>query len=167
MIFSGLAYRAHVPVFAKDPMSGEGARLYGGRFNKPGLPALYMATDVTTAINEISQSFEHKFDPVTLCTYEVECEDVLDLKDPDNRIKYNIEFNDLACAWSLLALEGKEVPSWQIADRLIASGIAGVIVPSWAPKSTETNSNLVLWKWSDKEPHKVTVVDREGRLNNI
>ena len=41
MRFQGILYRALNPMRAREPLSGEGARLYGGRFNPRGTPALY------------------------------------------------------------------------------------------------------------------------------
>ena len=34
--FTGFLYRALNPVYARDPLSGRGAKLYGGRFNPKG-----------------------------------------------------------------------------------------------------------------------------------
>ncbi|RWF09115.1 MAG: RES domain-containing protein, partial [Mesorhizobium sp.] len=39
--YSGRLYRALNPVYAREPMSGRGAELYGGRFNPKGMRALY------------------------------------------------------------------------------------------------------------------------------
>lgn len=36
-----------------DVLSGEGARLYGGRFNPPGVPVVYAASSVSLAILEL------------------------------------------------------------------------------------------------------------------
>ena len=34
-------------------LSGEGARLYGGRFNPPGIPAVYSSQNIALALLEI------------------------------------------------------------------------------------------------------------------
>ena len=39
--YGGKLYRSLNPVFAREPLSGEGARRHGGRFNPKGTPALY------------------------------------------------------------------------------------------------------------------------------
>jgi RES domain-containing protein len=54
--------------------------------------------------------------------------------------------------------------SWQLARRLIARGIAGILVPSFAPGATAGDHNLVLWDWSEGSPHQVRVFDPSGRL---
>ncbi len=38
--------------YQRDPWSGEGTRLHGGRWNPVGVPALYLATNHATAIAE-------------------------------------------------------------------------------------------------------------------
>jgi len=56
------------------------------------------------------------------------------------------------------------LPSWRLARRLIARGIAGILVPSFAPGATHRDENLVLWDWSNRPPRQVTVFDPTGRL---
>jgi RES domain-containing protein len=46
------AYRVHTPKWASMPLSGAGAATQGGRANRPGVEALYLALDVQTAIDE-------------------------------------------------------------------------------------------------------------------
>jgi RES domain-containing protein len=64
----------------------------------------------------------------------------------------------------MLAGERKLVPSWELADRLIAAGCAGVIVLSFAVRATPENRNLVLWSWSRSPPHRLEVIDDDRRL---
>ncbi len=53
--YKGALYRALNPVYAREPLSGRGAELYGGRFNQKGIPALYTALDPATALREANQ----------------------------------------------------------------------------------------------------------------
>lgn len=76
MRFRGIVYRAHDPRWSWPPVSGEGSRLYGGRFN----------------------------------------------------------------------------------------GYVGMRVPSFAPGAGADDVNLVLWRWSDRRPSRVALIDDEGRL---
>jgi len=47
--------RAREPIRAREPLSGIGAQLHGGRFNPKGIPALYTSVSVMTAIRETNQ----------------------------------------------------------------------------------------------------------------
>jgi RES domain-containing protein len=83
----------------------------------------------------------------------------------DPRIHANLAVDpaDLACAWDDLALRRTEPPSWALARRLTAAGTAAIIVPSFAPWATD-DPDIVLWRWSEALPHRVAVIDDEGRL---
>ena len=61
-------------------------------------------------------------------------------------------------------LAGKQAPLWLAVDRLKAAGHSGTLVPSFVPGATDTNTNLVLWRWGPDLPHKVDVYDPSGRL---
>ena len=164
MKLTGLVYRAHNPRWAFAPDSGQGAALTGGRFNPAGMPALYTALRFETAWLEAQQAFPFKAQPMTLCAYEVDCEDVLDLTDPAVLAAHGIARSDLGCAWKDLSTRGIEPPSWSIVQRLIASGTAGVIVPSYAKGAVEADINVVFWDWAPIPPHQVRVIDDERRL---
>ncbi|MDI1339520.1 MAG: RES domain-containing protein [Burkholderiaceae bacterium] len=45
----------HVPRWAVAPTSGAGAGKHGGRANRPGVDALYLALETATAIREYQQ----------------------------------------------------------------------------------------------------------------
>jgi RES domain-containing protein len=162
--FQGTCYRAHHPKWSFKPLSGEGAAIHGGRFNPTGMNALYLSLSIEGAIKEANQGFAFKFDPCVLCSYEVDCEDVVDLRTEKARIARRIASADLACAWFSFIAEGKDPPSWSMARRLITEGYAGILVPSFAPGATEADHNLVLWDWSDHPPHRIAVFDPSGRL---
>lgn len=162
--FYGLVYRAHHPAWAYDPESGEGARIHGGRFNRIGMPCFYAALSLETAWLEAQQGFAFKAQPLTICSYRAELSDILDLTDPAVRDAVQISMAQLGCAWERLAGDRNPVPTWELADRLIAASCAGVIVPSFASRATSDDRNLVLWAWSREAPHRLEVIDDEQRL---
>jgi RES domain-containing protein len=162
--FVGTCYRAHDPRWAFRPVSGEGAAIRGARFNPRGVPALYLALTVTTAVKEANQGFAHRIDPCILCSYDVDCEDIADLRTASGWNTYHVPYDDMACAWATALDEGRKPASWEIYDRLRARGLAGILVPSFAPGARADDSNLVLWDWGPDEPHKVEVYDPSGRL---
>lgn len=164
MRLEGLVYRAHHPRWAWAPESGEGASLHGGRFNPKRTPALYTSRRPETAWLEAQQAFPFKAQPMTLCAYEVDCADVLDLTDATTLAAAGATRADLACAWEHIADRGGTPPSWALAARLIAGGHAGIVVPSFASGANHADVNVVFWRWSPDPPHRVRVIDDEGRL---
>ena len=159
-----IVWRAHHPRWSFAPDAGAGAATHGGRFNRMGLPALYTSLRFETAWLEAQQGFPFKAQPMTLCGYEVECEDVADLTDQATRTRLGIKLADLGCGWAGMVDRGLVPPSWILADQLIASGYAGMVVSSFAVGATEADRNAVFWHWAPDPPHQVRVIDPGGRL---
>lgn len=164
MKFVGRCFRAHDPAWSFTPISGAGAGLTGGRFNRKGEPTLYLSLDVVTSVGECTQGFSHRLQPLTVCEYDVDCDDVADLRGEASRMALGVVRSDLACPWLALQLAGKVAPSWLVADRLKAAGHPGALVPSFVPGATEAHVNLVLWRWGADPPHSVRAYDPRGRL---
>ncbi|MCT7378694.1 RES family NAD+ phosphorylase, partial [Chelativorans salis] len=160
----GTCYRAHDPRWAFKPTSGDGAAIRGARFNPKGVPALYLALTVMTAVKEANQGFAHRIDPCVLCSYEVDCEDIVDLTSEQGRREVSVALEDMACAWAAALSDGQRPASWAMHDRLRPEGVAGILVPSFAPGAEQNDRNLVCWNWGPHRPHKVTVIDPSGRL---
>ena len=70
MIYRGPLFRAPDPIFAREPLSGCGAQLYGGRFNPKGVPALYTSLTIMTALREAHQA--GNLQPTTLVASEAD-----------------------------------------------------------------------------------------------
>lgn len=164
MRLTGFVYRAHNPRWAFAPDSGEGAASAGGRFNPLGMQALYTSRRFETAWLEAQQAFPFKAQPMTLCGYEVDCGDVLDLTDAVTLTEHGITPADLACPWKDLSTRGIKPSSWAITERLVAAGTAGVIVPSFAKGAGAADINVVFWQWAPDPPHRVRVIDDDQRL---
>ncbi len=160
----GFVYRAHNPRWAFAPDSGQGAAVTGGRFNPVGMPALYTARRFETAWLEAQQAFPFKAQPMTLCAYEVDCEDILDLTNAVTLEAHKIAQDDLSCAWKDLSTRGIKPACWAITERLVAAGIAGIVVPSFAKGAVAADINVVFWDWAPNPPHQVRVIDDDQRL---
>lgn len=138
--------------------------MHGGRFNRKGTEALYTSRRLETAWLEAQQSFPFKAQPMTLCTYRVDCEAVVDLTSALERARLGVTEAEMACPWEDIFARGGEPPSWTMSQRLIGEGIAGAIVPSYAAGATASDVNVVFWRSSDSLPHQVVVVDDFERL---
>ncbi|CAN5334845.1 RES family NAD+ phosphorylase [soil metagenome] len=164
MRFAGTCYRAHDPQWSFLPLSGAGAAIRGARFNAKGIPALYLALDIMTAIKEANQGFAHRIDPCVLCSYAVDCTDIVDLRTAADQAAAGVPFHDMSCAWMSDLARGRQPSSWAIQQRLAGDGAAGILVPSFAPGADDKDQNLVQWDWGNVLPHQVRVIDPKGRL---
>ena len=164
MRFQGLVYRAHNPEWSWTPLSGDGARRHGGRFNRRGIPALHTSLSPLTAIRE-AQPLGRPMQPLTLCAYEVDVEHVFDAEDGEQRRALGVRASDLACpTWESEMLSGELPASQALADHLIAEGYSGMRVRSFAAGTGPDDLNLVMWRWGPEWPNRVVLVDDEGRL---
>lgn len=163
MIFSGFAYRAHDPKWAFDPLSGEGAAIHGGRFNPKGVPALYLATSLEGAILEASHGFAYRFEPLTICTYEIPAIELAELADQDFLSDVGVAPDDLASPWMLELSSGTRPRSWRVHDKLVKTW-AGAHVPSFARNARADFRNIVLWRWNTGANDRVTIFDPNSRL---
>lgn len=143
------------PRWAHEPLSGAGAALHGGRWNSQGVPALYMSSELMTAVAEYEQDLGIR--PGTFCAYSVAVNRILDLRDQDVLVACGISPADRFCTWkAILLLRKLRPPGWDIADRLIAAGAAGILVPS---AQGSGGTNLVLWHWNDAAGGSVEAFD--------
>lgn len=164
MRWQGTCYRAHDPKWAWSPISGDGAAAKGGRFNPIGVPALYLALTVEGMFLEMGHAFGHRFDSLTVCSYIVDVDDLIDLRTDTGRLASGVDLPSMACAWAYDRASGRTPASWDLASLLIRKGAAGILTPSFATGARATMENLVLWKWGPGLPHKVDVHDPDNRL---
>lgn len=165
MRFAGTLYRALNPYWAYRPLSGDGAARLGGRFNKVGRPALYLAFSVETALNEVNQA--GSFMPTTLIAVAADLEPVLDATDAAALAGFDLGPEALADPhWAMRMAQGRSVPTQTLAERAISEGYCGMIVPSFAPGARAEARNMVLWRWGADLPTRVALIDEQGRLSH-
>lgn len=163
MRFHGTLYRALNPIYACDPMSGRGAELYGGRFNKKGVPALYLSLSVMTALREANQV--GSLQPTTLISYDAVIERVFDTSDVAALKAEGMDPSTLADpTWRDQMKAAGEAGTQVFARRLSAAGYHGLLVRSFASGAGDEDLNLVLWAWSAKAPSRLILIDDENRL---
>jgi RES domain-containing protein len=163
VIYSGCAYRAHDPKWAFSPLSGEGAAVHGGRFNPKGKPALYLALTPEGAVLEASHGFAYRFEPLTICTYEIADMPLADLTDRKFLGDQGISTGELSSDWFQELSESRRPASWIIYDRL-RNGWCGIRVPSFARMARHDMHNIVLWRWQDLKQGQISIFDPAGRF---
>ncbi|GGI91597.1 hypothetical protein GCM10007973_29840 [Polymorphobacter multimanifer] len=154
---AGRWWRMLSPRWHHDPLSGAGAARAGGRWNAPGMAALYLSADHGTAIAEYMQALIH---PGTLAPYYVKADAILDLTDADVRKQAGIEQSMLTLPWRRIRdIDRAEPASWHMAREALLAGFAGCRVPSVQGRGI----NLVLWCWGEIGA-QVTLIDPTGDL---
>jgi RES domain-containing protein len=162
-MYRGLLYRALNPVYAREPLSGRGAQLYGGRFNAKGTPALYASLSVMTALREANQV--GSLQPTTLVSYDAEIERVFDARDAAALAAQDMEDDALADpGWRDQMKTLGEARTQAFARRLADAGYQGLLVRSFARGAMADDLNLVLFSWGAGPPSRLTLIDDERRL---
>lgn len=120
-------FRAHTPRWASQPLSGAGAALRGGRFNREGIAALYLSLDELTALREYQQTSAF-LPPATLCTYSANLPALVDLRLLQKDAAWDELWHDWREDWRHLRFEQHiEPPTWVLAD-LVRAQWRGVLV---------------------------------------
>lgn len=164
MQYLGKLYRALNPVYAREPLSGRGAELYGGRFNPKGIPALYASLSVMTALREANQV--GNLQPTTLVSYDAEIDGIFDCRDDRALEAEGMDATTLAdTTWRDQMKATGEARTQAFARRLAAAGNNGLLVRSFAPGATRDDLNIVLWRWGNSAPSRLVLIDDEHRLS--
>jgi len=163
MHYSSLLYRALNPAYAAEPLSGEGAKRYGGRFNKKGIAALYTSLSPQTALKE-SHQVGH-LQPTVLVSYEANLTPIFDARDAAQLADYGVSENSLAANdWRQQMRQHKQSESQRFAERLIKEGYQGMLCISYAVGANLNDINLILWTWNTTDSNQLRVIDDENRL---
>lgn len=163
--YRGHLFRALNPIYAREPLSGRGAKLYGGRFNPKGVPALYTSLNIMTALREANQI--GSLQPTTLVSYDADIRHIFDARDTVALASQGMDAKMLADpTWRDQMKQRGAAPTQAFARELVEQGFQGLLVRSFAPGTTEDDLNLVIWRWGDAPPSRLTLIDDEGRLSS-
>jgi RES domain-containing protein len=156
-----VTYRFLTPKWAHLPASGAGAAQNGGRFNRPGFEAIYLAADVDTALAEYRQGASI-VPPGTLVAYRLDLAEVVDFSAGYDPETWPPLWAQWACDWKAIArIDDKVPPTWTIADRLIEEGRRGLLFPSTRQAG---GINLVVFVTNLAEADSIEPHDPEARL---
>jgi RES domain-containing protein len=137
-----MLYRAHTPRWASRPVSGAGAAMKGGRFNREGVEALYLSLEELTALREYQQTSPF-LPPCTLCSYTVALRDLVDLRQLQRSPAWDELWHDWREDWRYLKFGLHiEPPTWVLGDMVRDMGYAGIAFPSQVHKG---GTNVVVF----------------------
>jgi RES domain-containing protein len=165
MIFTRLGpevpfFRALTPSWAYQPESGAGAAAVGGRFNRPGVQARYLAETAVGALLEYQQE-SPLLPPATLATFLVTADRIVDFSDGYDPERWSPIWAEAYCNWKGLAfLEDVEPPSWVIGDLVRDALVAGILYRSARDPKQRC---LVLYP-EFAETFSARVYDPDGKL---
>ncbi|HJS04486.1 MAG TPA: RES family NAD+ phosphorylase [Variovorax sp.] len=158
---NGTYFRVHKPSWAFQPLSGAGAARQGGRLNRPGTHALYLAADAQTALAEYQQ-VSSLLPPGTIVSYDVALQPVVDFTGGYVPGQWDPLWEDFFCDWRKLAIaDCVEPPSWVLSDLVLDAGAKGVLFPSVAHPG---GINLVIYSASVAPSDTLKVNDPGGDL---
>lgn len=154
-------YRYLTPKWAFVPLSGAGAAGEGGRFNRVGVEALYLARAPQTALEEYRQD-STLVPPATLASYIVSLDNVVDLSGGYDPAHWSTDWADWDCPWRKIARIDKTTPaSWMLADKVISNGHKAILFPSLRHHG---GTNLVIFHSNLTTADHLRVHDPDGRL---
>ena len=155
------AYRMHTPRWATAPASGAGAAAHGGRANRPGTPALYLALEPETAIREYQQ-LSPLMPPGTLVSYTVRVAPIVHFRAGYDAEHWSELWEEFHCDWRELWFNQRvEPPSWVLADEALAAGAKGIL---FASKLGAGGQNLVVYNEMLAAVDTLQVYDQAGAL---
>jgi RES domain-containing protein len=153
-------HRYHTPKWASEPLSGAGAAIGGGRFNRIGIEALYLSAENQTAYEEYGQGASIA-PPATCASYFVTLSRVVDLTGRPDLSGWAPFWSDWDCAWkAILRLQKRIPPSWLCGDEAIRAGCDGILFPSTRRAG---GTNLVVFP-ANAEDGTVRVHDLQAAL---
>lgn len=146
-----------------EPFSGEGARLWGGRFNRMGRPALYLAATLEGAMREMTQAGFLK--PTTFVQFDARLTGLCDLTDPAIRSDLRVDYATLARDdWRELNDQGRTAPTQDLAETVRDLGFHGLVTPGFARDAIPSDRNVVLFDWTAGPA--LMLRDPDGRLRS-
>lgn len=155
-----ICYRMHSPQWAGSPVSGAGAARQGGRLNRAGVEALYLATETQTAIAEYQQA-SSLLPPGTLVTYQISLDKVVDFSKGFSD-QWDPLWRDLFCDWRRMVFAEKlEPPTWVISDLCQAEGYKGIL---FASTVSAGGTNLVVFTSALSNTDRLAVFDPNNAL---
>jgi len=147
-------YRIAKKIFIRD-LSGEGARLFGGRWNKKGLQMVYFSESLSLCVLEVLVHLDYKFLSNDFCFIEVTV--------PDKNVITNFSTNNLIANWrsNPPSISTKEIgTNWLLENKSVAMKVPSAVLPSESNILLNPNHDLI----SKIKIIKVASLDIDARI---
>ena len=122
---------------SRDLIAGDGASYYGGRWNPPGVKAIYASLDPETAVKEAYQEFvdygftAQQIRPRVFAGVRLNVKRLLDLTDAGIRRRLGFRLDELTGEdWRGIQSGGEQSWTQVIGRGALLAGFEGLLVPS-------------------------------------
>lgn len=164
---NGTAFRSAGVKYANeaDLISGNGASYNGGRWNPPGIKAIYGALDPIVAVKESYQEFikygikKENIRPRVMAGVKLKVNCVLNLTDAKIRRKLGFLLHDLTQEnWEAIQNSGEESWTQAIGRGAFLAGFEGLLAPSARDRS---GKNVVIFPENLKSTSKLELMGKD------
>ena len=155
-----ILWRAYVPRWARDPLSGAGAARLGGRWNTVGQPCLYTALELSTAWAEYNQGFVQH--PATVVQLILERARVADLTNGSVLAQFGQDSSIHRTEWRADMAAGRTPATHRVAEMMLREGYDAIVYhPSFMSPGGQC---CAVWRWNEPGGPTLIATDPEGRL---
>ncbi len=165
--FDSVVYRSSTPQYATetDLLTGEGSRIFGGRWNPKGTAAVYAALTPETAMAETLASNRYFGIPLqdamprTFVAFHARLQHVLDFRQGDVRRRLQVSLDRiLHVDWRRELNAGHDPITQTLGQAAFEAGLEGILVPS---AQNPKDANLVIFPANLKTGSELILLNKE------